>query len=115
MPDKVRNTVFGTFLLPFIVAGPVGSASGGGEERELDDRPLGDDNAPFLFLHGFPQSASFDEILSPGVERRQFVILVLKPSGDEAEFHCMHNVRISLFLSTYNRSKGTRGDVVPGW
>ena len=111
----MRNTIFRAFLLPFVIAKPVGSVSGGHGGIELYDKPLGDDNTPFLFLHGFPQSASFDETLSPSVESRQFVILVLKPSGDEAEFHRMHNVRISLLLSTYNRSKGTRGNVVPGW
>ena len=66
--NKVRDAVFRAFLLPLVIAGPVGSASGRHEEIELCDEPLGNHDTPFLFLHGFPQSASFNEILSPGVE-----------------------------------------------
>ena len=68
--DKVRDTVFRTFLLPFIVAGPVGSAVRRHKKRGPNDKPLSDDNAPFLFLHRFPQSTGFDETLGPGVESR---------------------------------------------
>jgi len=115
MLDKVRDAVFRTFLLPFIVAASVGLVSRRHKEREFGGRPLSDDDTSFLFLHGFPQSASFDEFLGLGIESRQFVVLVLKPSGDEAKFHCVHTIRISVLLSAYHRSKRTRGNIVPGW
>ena len=113
--NKVRDAVFRAFLLPFVIAGSVGSVARKHKGRGLYDIPLGNDDTPFLFLHRFPQSAGFDEILGPGIESRQFAVLLLKPSGDEAEFHCVHNVRISVLLSTYHRSKGTGSNIVPVW
>lgn len=115
MFDKMRDAVFGAFLLPLVVAGSVGSVPGRHNERGIDSRPLSNDDTTFLFLHRFPQSASLNEVLSPSVKRRQFAILVFKPSGDETEFHCMHSVRVSALFSTYHRSKGTRSDIVSGW
>ena len=81
----------------------------------MDGKPLSNSDATFLLLHRFPQSPGLDEILGPGIKSGQFAILVFKPSGDETKFHCMHGTRVSVLLSTYHRSKGTRSNIVPGW